>query len=883
MHISGKRFLSLLFILLIIVTKTNANSLLIPDTSCEDGYCPIPAINEENQPVYAIVSPVGYHAVEMIKQVPRLDTLDGKRIALVGGSFMASVTHDELRLCILEAYPKAEIYLFEEVGNSGPYSVFGQSVQTAAFQDRLKELGIDAVITGNCGCGLCTTKETGSAIAAEYIGIPAVSVGAPTFIRQIHSTGVNRGVPVLRTAEYPGAFASHSESELRDHTRATVWPQVVSALTQPITREEIDLYAADGKRPYDEVIYTGTFDEIQEFFQVNGWTDGLPIVPPTDAAVREYLRFTPYAADEVLGIYPLAYRECTVYTVAANAVMAGVPKELMPVCIALTQALNDGEWRRPLSSTHGWSPYAWLNGPVARQLGIDHDQGMINERMNRSLGRFMELMMLNLGGYYVKENRMGTFGYLTPYAFSEDEEACLRVGWTPYHVSRGYRLNDNTVTAASALAWGNNVTPATDDPEQIMQLLAFDITEKQQNGLGNTNPQVYRTVLITEPVANDLGVKYADKDDLEYDLISTARRPFFMRAYASYWANTGSVQSSQYTFEEYYKKLMEDPREQAALTDPPAWMKGLTEQPQLVTIATMQKGQTAFLLAGDSARNKFMVLPGGGYVTIEIKLPEDWDNLVAPMGYEPLSHFFLDEQQSARKESSTVPIKENEDDGKKKMIQGISVPEGLADGEYRLVPSLEQMITEGRIYKSATGAASVWSYGETSAATLPNQEGFINLMNGLYPGCTLTIRNGQVTSITLRPQSSGQRNSGNATGLSAELLEKLPVTIGIVTRQSPQEGKVTEDGASVTVSSRLAKFAVQMGDQPVPDQQNPRGFLSLDGSQVVLNPQAAEGTCARIGVKNTDGTWRTLTFTKEDHRRIIIVYHQHDSMNQQYH
>ena len=121
---------------------------------------------------------------------------------------------------------------------------------------------------------------------------------------------------------------------------------------------------------------------MQEFCQVNGWTDGLPVVPPTDAAVREYLRFTPFEAGDVLGVYPLAYRECAVYTAAVNAVMAGVPKELMPVCIALTQALNNGEWRRPLSSTHGWSPYAWLNGPLARQLGIDGGQGMISERMN---------------------------------------------------------------------------------------------------------------------------------------------------------------------------------------------------------------------------------------------------------------------------------------------------------------------------------------------------------------------------------------------------------------------------------------------------------------------------------------------------------------------
>ena len=609
---------------------------------CTDEVCPIPTVNENNEPVYAIVSPVGYHAVEMIEQAQRLDTLDGKRIALVGGSFMASVTHDELRKCIQETYPTAQLYLFQDVGSAGPYSVFGQSSQTKAFQEKLQELGIDAVISGNCGCGLCTVKETGSSIAAEYLGIPSVTVGAPSFIAQIHSTGVNRGVPVLRTAEYPGAFASHSEEELRRNAREIVWPQIVTALTTPVVQSEVDQYAAAGKRPYDEVIYTGTFDEVQEFCQVNNWTDGLPVVPPTDAAVQEYLRFTPYAPDEILGVYALAYRECPVYTVAVNAVIAGVPKEFMPICVAMTQALGNGEWRRPLASTHGWSPYAWLNGPVARQLGIDCGQGMISEQKNKTLGRFLDLMMLNLGGYYVKENRMGTFGYLTPFVFAEDEEACVRVGWTPYHVTQGYNQNDNTVTVASALQWGNNVTPATDDPERIMTLLAFDITEKQQNGLGNTNPQVYRTVFLTEPVARDLSKAYSDKGELEDALIATARRPLFMRAYANYWANTGSVQSDKYTFEEYYRRLMRLEEEQAAQTEVPDWLRGVVRQDEIWTIATMNKGQTPLLIAGDSARNKFMVLPGGGYITIEIKLPNQWDDLIAPMGYEPLNRFELD-------------------------------------------------------------------------------------------------------------------------------------------------------------------------------------------------------------------------------------------------
>ncbi len=866
----GRKWLAVLLAAAFLLNAGFGAAAAAPD-GCDDGVCPVPLVDENNQPVYAIVSPVGYHAVDMIAQAPRLDTLAGKKIALVGGSFMASVTHEELRKCILEAYPTARVYMFQEVGNAGPYSVFGQSAQTVSFQKRLKELDIDAVITGNCGCGLCTTKETGSAIAAEYIGIPAAAVGAPTFIAQIRSTGVSRGVPVIRTAEYPGAFASHSEEELRRNTRETVWPQIVSALTEPIRQEEADRYASAGKRPFDEVIYTGTFGEVQEFCQVNGWTDGLPVVPPTDALVREYLQFTPYAADEVLGVYPLAYRECTVYTAAVNAVMAGVPKELTPVCIALTQALSDGEWRRPLASTHGWSPYAWLNGPLARQLGIDSSQGMISERMNKALGRFIDLMMLNLGGYYVKENRMGTFGYLTPFTFSEDEEACLRVGWTPYHVSQGFPLNENTVTAASALAWGNNVTPATDDPEKIMTLLAFDITEKQQNGLGNTNPQVNRTVLLTEPVARGLAALYEDKEELEGDLIETARRPLFMRAYANYWANTGSAQEGQYTFEEYYQKLLLDPQEQAGLTDTPAWLRGLTEHKQIETIAAMQKGQTAFLLAGDPARNKFMVLPGGGTVTIGIRLPDNWDELVAPMGYAPLKTFYLAKPQA---KAEAAPQAEEADQAG----GGIAAPAGLTDGTYRLVPSMDQLTGEGRLYKNSGGAASAWAFGASSPQTLPDKETFAALMKALYAGCSVTVENGWVTGLILRPQPAGQRG-GDASGLTREMLEGLSLKLAVVTRQSREEGKATEDGASLTIPAWAVSFTLSMGGEPALDRGNARGFLSLDGGTVTLNPRAPEGATAAVGVRNQDGTWRTLTFTKKDRRRITVEYRARGQMN----
>lgn len=854
------RILSLILSLALLLPLTACGSE--SEDGCVDGVCEIPTYDADGKQVYAMVSPAGYHNVEMLEQAERLDSLEGKTLALVGGSFMASTTHPELKKCILEKYPTATVYLLQEVGSGGPYSVFGQSAQTKAFQNKLKELQIDAVISGNCGCGLCTTKESGSAIAAEYMGIPTVTVGAPTFIRQIHSTGVNRGIPVLRTAEYPGAFASHSTAELLKNTRETVFPQIVEGLTKPITQKEIDLYKNEGKRPFDEIVYYGNYDEIQEFCLANGWSDGLPVTPPTDEAVRRYLEFTPYKAADVLGTFAPAYRECTAYTVAANAVMAGVKAEFTPVCIALVKAMADGEWRRPLSSTHGWSPYAWLNGPLARQLGIDHGQGMISEEDNKALGRFIDLAMLNIGGYYVKENRMGTFGYLSAFTFSEDEEACARVGWEPYHVTRGYALNDNTVTAASALAWGNNVTPATDDAEQIANLLAWDITEKQQNGLGNTNPQVYRTVFLTEYVARDLAARYSSKDALENDLIERARRPLYMRTYANYWANTGSQQYGKYSFEEYYQKLLSDPAEGASLTDTPPWLEGITEADKLETIATMKKGQTPLLITGDTDRNKFQVMPGGGYVTIPIELPENWDELVAPLGYLPLSSFYLDgAEKKTEKPSVTLPETTEKADG------------ALPDGTYRLLPSLQQLTEAGRIFVKDS-QMHYFARGSSVAVTAPLPQGAVgDLIRILGYNCSFTLKDGRVTEIVLRLSTVEKKPETDLTGLDLAGLGDPKLSFSVTTKQSKEAGGVTPTGTRMILPTSVRALEAELGGPVKPSEDSTKGFVKLENGVLTLSPAAKVGAVATLGIKTSAGK-RTLVITKKTAQTVVITYQE---------
>ena len=105
---------------------------------CKDGVCLVPKYSEDGRENYAIVSPVGYATVPMIEQAKRLDSLSGKNIALVGGSFMASTTHQELKKCIEKEFPNTKIYMFSDVGSAGPFSVFGQTEKTKTFQEKLK-------------------------------------------------------------------------------------------------------------------------------------------------------------------------------------------------------------------------------------------------------------------------------------------------------------------------------------------------------------------------------------------------------------------------------------------------------------------------------------------------------------------------------------------------------------------------------------------------------------------------------------------------------------------------------------------------------------------------------------------------------------------------
>lgn len=139
-----------------------------------------------------------------------------------------------------------------------------------------------------------------------------------------------------------------------------------------------------------------------------------------------------------------------------------------------------------------------------------------------------------------------------------------------------------------------------------------------------------------------LSKKYPQKEILEQELIKTARRPLYERAFANYYANPVSrIDPDKFPFSSYEKRIAST--EEAELTETPVWYSQIEGMPEkILTIPTMKEHMTAFLITGDSARNKIQIMPGGGYATVRIVLPDNWDELIKEKGYAPIVNYYMD-------------------------------------------------------------------------------------------------------------------------------------------------------------------------------------------------------------------------------------------------
>jgi hypothetical protein len=189
-------------------------------------------------------------------------------------------------------------------------------------------------------------------------------------------------------------------------------------------------------------------DEAEAYFD-RGWTDGLPIVPPTEARVLAMLEGTTREPDEVVAIVPPDLSPCTVEKVAINAVMAGCKPEYLPVVLtALEAACTDAfNIHGLLATTMSSGPVLIVNGPIRHRIGMNAGKNVFGQgnRANSTIGRALQLVIRNVGGGRPGEVDRATLGNpgKVGFCFAEDEEGSP---WTPLSADLGFEAGVDVVT-----------------------------------------------------------------------------------------------------------------------------------------------------------------------------------------------------------------------------------------------------------------------------------------------------------------------------------------------------------------------------------------------------------------------------------------------------
>ena len=238
-------------------------------------------------------------------------------------------------------------------------------------------------------------------------------------------------------------------------------------------------------------------ESVFQFMIDHGWSDGLPVIPPTADRVRAMLDYAQRDASELVGYINPNAGSATLEKIAVNAVMAGCLPEYMPVLVAAVQALIE-----PAFNIHGLqtttnpvAPLLIINGPVREQIGLNSGRGTLGpgNRANATIGRAVRLLLLNVGGAKPWSTDMSVHGSPAKYisCMGENEEDSV---WEPLHVERGFSPEQSAVTVVGVQGMSNCLT-FYKEPESFLNMISNSMADISDNNylLAAGNPLIVLT------------------------------------------------------------------------------------------------------------------------------------------------------------------------------------------------------------------------------------------------------------------------------------------------------------------------------------------------------------------------------------------------------
>ena len=272
--------------------------------------------------------------------------------------------------------------------------------------------------------------------------------------------------------------------------------RVIADLTNPAQAEE-QLTGWRHPALRERIAASGSLAEINDRFLSNGWTDGLPIVPPTESEVAAMLRGTSRAPDTVVTeTFRPEGRRITVEMVAINAVVAGARPEYLPVILSTASVFGDIQFESMTRSVNSFAFAQLVSGPISREIDMAGGLNALGpgHRANATIGRTLNLMLRTLGGAQLGINATPAQGSAVSwaFAFAENEEGSP---WQPFHVDLGYEASDSVVSILLG-GWAHNGNYYYGDLDDVASTLQdFEI------------PQTGALLMLTEKRAQHLAAE----------------------------------------------------------------------------------------------------------------------------------------------------------------------------------------------------------------------------------------------------------------------------------------------------------------------------------------------------------------------------------------
>ncbi|MBI4321065.1 MAG: hypothetical protein HY675_21455 [Chloroflexi bacterium] len=354
-------------------------------------------------------------------------------------------------------------------------------------------------------------------IAIEDLNKPAVALCNEGFASDARSAASGRGMPGLRVVPENTPTNTSVIEEIEMGINGAI-DDIVAALTCPLSPEESSPPAKELQKA-SGIVFGGSLQEVNRFFYRRGWTDGLPIIPPTEEAVVEMLTGTDLPPDHMVTKIIPRLGKATVEKIAVNAVMAGALPTYMPVLIAGVRALMDSKtWFGIYEvSTGSWVPFWIVNGPVRKDLEINSGAGALSPGniANATIGRALGLIVKNIGGARKGVEDMGVLGNPGKYAavIAENEEDSP---WEPLHVQEGLEREDSAISLFFPNSFAQ-IPAYGPDHKDLLNTLIYNVPPGKRDGL--------TCVMLNPAHAASLASSGWTKDDITRFIAEYARVP----------------------------------------------------------------------------------------------------------------------------------------------------------------------------------------------------------------------------------------------------------------------------------------------------------------------------------------------------------------------